>query len=84
MLDDGLIDVTIIPPFPILRILCEAYKLLNGRILAIKELVSCKAAKIRVLKYVDEVPELVEVDGENTGVLPVSLEVPQQIRVLHK
>lgn len=85
VLDDGFVDVTVIPPFSILRILSEAYKLFNGKILTIRELVSFKAKKVKVYRASSSFAELVEVDGENPGTLPVSLEVlPHQIRVLHR
>ncbi|MGN0189379.1 MAG: diacylglycerol/lipid kinase family protein, partial [Candidatus Cryptobacteroides sp.] len=41
--DDGLLDVTVIPRFGLLRIAIEAFKLFNGKFLSIKELVARKA-----------------------------------------
>lgn len=85
VLDDGLVDVTVIPPFSIPRILFEACKLFNGRILTVKELVSCKASRVRVMRPASAAPEPVEVDGEVIGTLSMSLEVlPHRIRVLHR
>ncbi len=83
VMDDGLLDFTIIPSFSIFRIMREAYKLLNGKILTIKELIHGKARTVKVVPLSSDAG-LVEVDGETLGALPVRLEVlPHQIRVLH-
>lgn len=81
--DDGLLDVTIIPPFPVTRILREAYKLFNGKLLGIKELVVRKVKSVTVMPL-DGCPEPVEIDGEIVGNVPVRLDViPGRINVLH-
>ena len=83
VLDDGLLDMTIIPAFPLLRIAREAYKLFNCRFLSIKELVVRKAKSIKVVPASD-VSELVEVDGEVIGCVPVQFDVLEdRINVLH-
>ena len=80
--DDGLLDVTVIPRFGLLRIAREAYKLFNGKFLTIKELVSKKARRI-VVSSLGDAQELVEVDGEVVGTSPVCFEVlPEQLNVL--
>lgn len=83
VMDDGLLDVTIIPALPVFRIIREAYKLFNGRLLTIRELISRKVRKVKVTPLTEHA-EIVEVDGEDLGALPVCLEVlPHQIRTLH-
>lgn len=81
--DDGLLDVTVIPRFGLLRIAREAYKLFNGKFLTIKELVFRKARRIVVFP-ISGAKEMVEVDGEIVGTAPVCFEVlPEQLNVLH-
>lgn len=81
--DDGLLDVTVIPRFGLLRIAFEAFKLFNGKFLSIKELVARKARRI-VVTPLGTSTELIEVDGEVIGRAPVCFEVlPQQLNVLH-
>lgn len=83
VLDDGLLDMTVIPPLPTFRIIREAYRLFNGSLLAVRELVHGRYRKIEVTPLGDT-SEIVEVDGEVPGRCPVCLEVlPEQIRVLH-
>lgn len=80
--DDGLLDVTVIPRFGLLRIAFEAFKLFNGKFLSIKELVSRKARRI-VVSPLGDAQELTEVDGEVVGTAPVCFEVlPEQLNVL--
>ena len=81
--DDGLLDSTVIPPFSVARILKEAPKLFTGRLLTVKELICGKCKSLTVAPFRSRA-ELVEVDGEIVGNVPVRFDVlPQQINVLH-
>ena len=81
--DDGLLDYTVIPPFSVTRILKEAPKLFTGRLLTVKELIYGKCKSLTVAPFRSRA-ELVEVDGEIVGNVPVRFDVlPQQINVLH-
>ena len=81
--DDGLLDYTVIPPFSVARIFKEAPKLFTGRLLTVKELICGKCKSLTVAPFRSRA-ELVEVDGEIVGNVPVRFDVlPQQINVLH-
>lgn len=81
--DDGLVDLTVIKPMSVWKVLARARFLFNGRIASVPEVVTCKGKKIVVRPCNNMVNELVEVDGEILGQAPVKLEVyPQQINVL--
>ncbi len=88
-LDDGLLDMTIIPDLPLMKIAKEAPKLFNGRFLTVNELVASRSRSIVVLPYDDNLPclctegEPVEVDGEVIGTAPVRFDViGEQLNIL--
>jgi diacylglycerol kinase family enzyme len=81
LMDDGLLDMTLIPELSAWVIAKEAPKLFTGTFTKVKQLVVKRARKIVV------VPEngrpYVEVDGEVIGTAPMSLEIMgPQINVL--
>jgi YegS/Rv2252/BmrU family lipid kinase len=78
VLDDGLLDVTIIPDIPIWTIAKEVYKLFTGKFLTIKEVISAKCRKVYIIPESEADAEPVEVDGEVVGRAPVCMEVLQQ------
>lgn len=79
--DDGLLDITIIPDLPLMKIAKEAPKLFNGRILAVRELVTARSKSILVLPEGDVAP--VEVDGEVIGEAPVRFDIlDHQLNIL--
>ena len=79
--DDGLLDMTIIPDLPVLKIAKEAHKLFNGRFLSVRELVTSKSKTITIIPFDESIPcqylsgEPVEVDGEVVGNSPVRFDV---------
>ena len=75
VLDDGLLDVTVIPDMPLKRIACEVFRLFTGTFLKVPELVAAKARKITVIPCDRACAEPAEVDGEVVGKVPVSFEV---------
>ena len=75
VLDDGLVDVTIIPVLPIKRILQEAWKLFTDSFLTVPELVTVKAKSVVVTPLEGYSEEPVEVDGEVVGKISASFEV---------
>ena len=80
--DDGLLDMTIIPDLPLLKIAKEAPKLLNGKLRTVKEVTFSKGKTYLVLPD-KGAPVPVEVDGEVIGEAPVRFEVlEQQLNIL--
>lgn len=79
--DDGLLDMTIIPDLPLLKIAKEASKLFDGRFLTVPELVTARSKSILVLPNDDNA--LVEVDGEVIGAAPVRFDILEhQLNIL--
>lgn len=75
VLDDGLLDMTIIPDLPLMRIAREVPRLFTGSFLKVPELIVSKSRTIKVYPYGASVHEPVEVDGEVVGRAPVCFEV---------
>lgn len=85
VMDDGLIDITLIPSDTFPGIILHAYKLFTSRFLTVPRVIPSKAKDIVVLPDNHDIPAVVEVDGEILGHLPVRMEVlPDQLRVLHR
>lgn len=81
--DDGLLDMTIIPDLPLMRIVSQAYRLFTGSFLSVRELVVARCRQVTVLPCGRVDGECVEVDGEVIGNAPVTLEVMEdQINVV--
>ena len=75
VMDDGLVDVTIIPVLPFKRILQEAWRLFTDSFLTIPELVTVKAKSVLVTPLEGFCEEPVEVDGEVVGKISAGFEV---------
>lgn len=89
VMDDCLLDVTIIPELPMRIIAKEAPKLFTGTFHTVNELVQAKSRTVTVIPYDGLMPcaatagDPVEVDGEVVGTAPVKIElVPSQLNVL--
>ena len=85
VMDDGLLDMTIIPEIPMRRIIPEAPRLFTDTFLKVPELTAAKAKVITVIPGSAACAEPVEVDGEVVGKAPVRFEVlDSQINVVIK
>ena len=83
VIDDGLLDITIIPDIPIWTIAKEVYKLFTGNFLTIKEVIPATCREVYILPESEADAEPVEVDGEVVGRAPVKMEVlDQQINII--
>ena len=75
ILDDGLLDLTVIPDLKLRRIAREVPRLFTGTFLEVPELITAKAKVITVIPDAGSSREPAEVDGEVIGKAPVRLEV---------
>lgn len=83
VIDDGLLDLTIIPDIPIWTIAKEVPKLFTGTFNTVKELTFERCREVLVLPEGGSDAEPVEVDGEVVGRVPVRMEVlEQQINII--
>lgn len=83
VVDDGLLDVTVIPVLPIFKILRAIPSLFSGKLLSsTPELTSVRCSSLRI-EPLDGPGVLVEVDGEVIGNTPISVtRLPGQLNVL--
>lgn len=83
VLDDGLLDMTLIPDIALGRIAREVPRLFTGTFLKIPELTVAKGKAYTVVPCEGSSAEPVEVDGEVIGRSPVRFEVmPDRINIL--
>lgn len=75
VLDDGLLDVTIIPDVPLLTIAKKAPSLFTGKFHEVDMLTQARCKTVEVLLDCCSDAEPVEVDGEVIGRAPVRMEV---------
>ena len=81
VLDDGLLDVTVIPDISLGIIARRAYRLFTDSFTKVRELTVGRGRVVEV--WPAEVKPYAEVDGEVIGVAPVRLEVlPVQLNIL--
>ena len=81
VLDDGLLDVTVIPDIPVGVIATKAHKLFTGSFTKVRELFVGRGRSVEIVP--ESVRPYVEVDGEVVGHAPVRFDVlPSQINVL--
>lgn len=83
VIDDSLLDITVIPDIPIWTIAKEAPKLFTGTFNTVEVLTLAKCHEVLVLPEGEADAEPVEVDGEVVGRAPVRMEIlDQQINVI--
>lgn len=75
VVDDGLLDVTIIPDIPIWTIAREVPRLFTGTFHKVSVLTQARCSKVMILPDSGSDAEPVEVDGEVVGRAPVCMEV---------
>lgn len=83
VLDDGQLDVTVIPDIPLWTIAKEVPKLFTGTFHTVDVLTQARCSEVLVIPESESDAEPVEVDGEVVGRVPVKMEVlPDKIRVV--
>ena len=77
-MDDGLVDVMVVPVISLFRILREAHRLFDGTVPQSKYLVYRQCREITVAPLDPHSADVVEVDGEIEGRLPVTISATGQ------
>lgn len=85
VMDDGLLDVTIIPDISLWTIAMKVPRLFTGTFHKVKILTQARCREVVVLPYDQVDAEPVEVDGEVIGRVPVRMTVlPEQINIISR
>lgn len=71
-MDDGILNTTIIGDLSVLEILLNLYKLYNGKIFTVKNITSLAGKRVEAYS---EQKVLIDVDGEQLGSLPITIDV---------
>jgi YegS/Rv2252/BmrU family lipid kinase len=80
---DGILDAIILPKMPISRILTEVPRLLRGTIYKSDRILYVRGKNFKVVPLDPDSADIMELDGEIVGNLPVELQVlPKKINVL--
>ena len=83
VMDDGLLDYTIIPKTPLLKVVRELPRLFNGTLHQSEYVIGGKCRSLQIVPMDEQSGDIFELDGEIEGWLPMSIEVTgHQIRVI--
>lgn len=75
VMDDGLLDYTIIPKTPLLKVVKELPRLFNGTLHQSEYVISGKCRSLQIVPMDEQSGDIFELDGEIEGWLPMSIEV---------
>ncbi len=73
--DDGLLDYAIIPKMPLSRIACEMPRLYKGNLHESKAIICGKCRVLQLMPMREDSADIIELDGEIEGRLPITMEV---------
>jgi len=83
VIDDGLLDVTVIPKISLITIMKNIPRLYNGTIIDVKEVISARCKVLEIVPLDQNSNDIFELDGEIEGRLPLYVEVDgRQINAL--
>ena len=83
VMDDGLLDYTIIPKTPLLKVVKELPRLFNGTLHQSEYVISGTCRSLQIVPRDEQSGDRFELDGEIEGWLPMSIEVTgHQINVI--
>lgn len=75
LIDDGLVDIMLVPKLPLRQLIKEAHTIFDGTILLSKRLKTFRGKNIAIIPYDDSHMVPVEADGEIIGHLPMEVHV---------
>ncbi len=73
--DDGLLDYTIIPKMPLSRVVREMPRLYKGNLHESEAIIGGKCRVLQLMPMTEDSADIVELDGEIEGRLPITIEV---------
>lgn len=83
VMDDGMLDYTVIPKAPLAKVLKELPRLFNGTLNQSEYVISGKCRSLQIVPMDEQSADIFELDGEIEGLLPMSVEITgHQINVI--
>ena len=83
VIDDGILDLTIIPKMPLTTILRQIHRLYNGTLAESHDVIIARCKKLEVIPLDEDSADIFELDGEIEGQLPIYIEMDgRQIGVI--
>lgn len=73
IMDDGILDVTVIPRMPIWTVVKQIPRLYNGTMTESPDVVSARCRKLEVIPLDEQSADIFELDGEIEGQLPITI-----------
>lgn len=74
-MDDGLVDVMIVPVLPLFRIITEIHRIFDGTIMDSKYMLYRQCRELKVVSPDSSPSDIIEIDGEIEGCLPLEVSV---------
>lgn len=83
IMDDGILDVTIIPKMPMMTMLKQIPRLFNGTLNESRDVVMARCKTLEITPLNEESADIYELDGEIEGHLPIYIQMDgRQINVI--
>ena len=83
IMDDGILDVTIIPKMPLTTMVKQVPRLFNGTLNESHEVIMARCKKLEIIPLDQQSADIFELDGEIEGQLPIYIEMDgRQIGVI--
>lgn len=75
IIDDGLLDVMIVPRTAFHKILLQLPKLFDGTLIESRDVIFARCKKLEIMPLDDASNDIIELDGEIEGRIPISIEM---------
>ena len=83
VMDDGLLDVMVVPKLPLHKIFRQLPKLFDGTLIESRDVIFARCRKLEILPLDEASNDIIELDGEIEGRIPLKIEMDgRQINAL--
>ncbi len=73
IVDDGLLDVMVVPKIPVVKILRQIHRLFDGTLTESRDVIFARCKKLEIIPLDDASNDIIELDGEIEGRIPLSI-----------
>lgn len=83
VMDDGIMDVMVVPKIPLTQLFRQIPRLFNGTLNESREVKMTRCRSLTIVPLDNESQDIIEIDGEIEGRLPITIDLlPERINVL--